>query len=97
MKRKIEKVIEKEGFSISETPDGYEVSQYTPAGEDWNLYFDKLEDIVQYAENYDPEEDFAMWVEAKHSGVHGVPSPAELWQDQLWKQETLNRIKDKLQ
>lgn len=26
------------------------------------------------------------------NGVAGVPGVAELWQDQLWKQETLNKI-----
>lgn len=65
------------------------MQQETPAGEDWNLSFNKLQDIKDYAENYDPEEDFNIWIEAKQNGVPGV---AELWQDQLWKQNLLSRL-----
>ena len=47
--------------------------------------------IIEYAENYDPEEDFAMWIEARKRDK-SVPGPAELWEDQLWKQKTLKDI-----
>lgn len=33
-----------------------------------------------------------MWFEAKQNGVNGVPGVARLWQDQLWKEELLNKI-----
>lgn len=94
MKTKIQKLLEKNGFEVEKTPDGWEIAQYTPAGEDWRLYFDKLVDIVPYADNFDEEEEFNMWVEAKRAGVSGVPSHAELWQDQLWKKNTLNDVAD---
>lgn len=84
-------IIEQHGFDIVYQEDTVWISRYTPAGEDWNLYFDKLEDIIEYSENYDPEEDFAMWIEARKRD-NTVPGPTELWKDQLWKQETLKDI-----
>lgn len=84
--------VEKYGFTIRRDKHGFELSQYTPAGEDWNLYFSKLQDLKEYAQNFDPEEEFTMWIEAKKNGVSGVPGPAELWQDQLWKQNLLLEI-----
>lgn len=86
------KKLEKYGFNVRKEEDGYELQQYTPAGEDWYLYFRKLEEIKTYAEYFDPEEEFTMWVEAKQNGMKGVPSIPELWKDQLWKQELLQEI-----
>ena len=90
-KRKIKKVLEEKGFSVTNDGDNWFISRYTPAGEDWGLYFRELEDIIDYAEDYDPEDDFNMWIEARKRDKT-VPEPAELWQDQLWKQEILNEI-----
>ena len=84
-------IIEKHGFDIDYQEDAVFVSQYTPAGEDWCLYFDNIEDIIEYAEDYDPEEDFAMWIEARKKDK-SVPGAAELWKDQLWKQRILKDI-----
>jgi len=87
------KKLEKYGFNVHKVEDGYEIQQYTPAGEDWCLFFRKLEEIKTYAEeSFDPEEEFTMWVEAKQNGMKGVPSIPELWKDQLWKQELLQEI-----
>ena len=84
--------LEKYGFDVSKEENGYSIQQYTPAGEDWWLYFDKLDDIKQYAENFDEGEEFSMWVQAKQNGVRGVPEYSELWQDQLWKKEILKSV-----
>ena len=86
------KKLEKLGFNVEKDNQGYNLQQYTPAGEDWNLSFNNLQDIKDYAENYDPEEDFNMWIEARQNKVAGVPEPAELWQDQLWKQNLLKKL-----
>lgn len=92
----IRRILENNGFEVTKERDGYSLQQYTPAGEDWNLYFEKLTDIKSYAEGFDPEEEFEIWVEAK---IHGyptmrasIPCYSELWQDQLWKQELLDKI-----
>lgn len=89
--KNIKRVLEKNGFNVQKESDAFFISQYTPAGEDWNMAVSKLEDIIEYAEVFDPEEEFAMWIEAKQNGTKGIPSPAELWEDQLWKQETLKK------
>ncbi len=89
---KIRKILENNGFEITKESDGYNLQQYTPEGEDWNIYLDKMKDITEYAENFDPEEEFEMWIEAKRGGVQGVPGVVALWQDQLWKQNLLNSI-----
>ena len=94
----IKKVLENNGFTVKYYKDGnyWEVSQYTPAGEDWSLTFYPLSDVKTYAENYDTEDDFNMWIDAKRGGTIGVPDPATLWQDQLWKQEILNKVLEEL-
>ena len=94
---KISEILENNGFSIKNDGEEIWVSQYTPAGEDWNLSFNKLEEIIDYADGFDPEEEFNCWIEAKMSGVSGVPDPSTLWQDQLWKQETLRRVANDVQ
>ena len=93
---KIKKILENAGFKIEKVDGGYELSQYTPAGEDWILTFDKLEDIVSYAENYEPAEDFVMWYEARKNGTRGVPDDSTLWEDQQWKKELLMGILEEI-
>ena len=91
----IEDLLEDNGFNITEIDGGYELSQYTPKGEDWFITLNELIDIVEYAENFDPEEEFTMWNNAR-GNVAGVPSVGDLWQDQLWKQELLNKVANKI-
>lgn len=93
---KIKKILENAGFKIEKVDGGYELSQYTPAGEDWILTFEKLEDIVNYAENYEPSEDFVMWYEARKNGTIGVPDDSTLWEDQQWKKELLIGILEEI-
>ena len=84
----IEEIMEYYNFNINDTGDGFELSQYTPAGEDWYIYLNDLEDIVDYAEDFEPEEEFKNWVGANR----GEPDIPTLWEDQLWKQKLLNKI-----
>lgn len=96
MTKNIKKILEKNGFDVTKSDGRFFIHQYTPTGEDWGFYIDNLSDIDDYAYNFDPEDEFEMWVEAKHNGARGVPSVSELWQDQLWKQELLNKVADKI-
>lgn len=89
--KQLNELLESHGFNVEKTKDGWDLQQYTPAGEDWNLHFVDKEDMKQYCENYDPEDDFCMWIEARKRDKT-VPGPMELWKDQLWKQELLNQI-----
>lgn len=89
--RNIKEVFERYNFSVEKQKQGYFISQYTPAGEDWGFTLENLEDIKDYAENFDPDEEFDMWMEARHR-VRGVPSPHDLWEDQIWKQNMLKNV-----
>lgn len=86
------RILERYGFNVTKGIDGYNLQQHTPAGEDWNIPLKLLKDIKDYAENFDAGEEFAMWVEAKNNGFEGVPEYEELWADQVWKQNLLNKI-----
>ena len=96
MTKNIKKILEKNGFDVTKSDEQYFIHQYTPEGEDWGFYIDNLVDIIDYAENFDVEDEFEMWVDAKRNGISGVPSISDLWQDQLWKQELLNKVADEI-
>lgn len=89
----IEQIFEYNNFDIYDTGDGFELSQYSPEGEDWHIYLSDLEDIIEYAEDFDPEEEFKAWFGANR----GEPSLVELWEDQLWKQKLLNKIAEEVE
>ena len=88
----VRRALEKNGFMVQKFDDCWLISQFTPAGEDWSYEVETLGEMVKIAEGFDPEEEFEMWIEAKRGGTAGVPKIPELWQDQLWKQETLNKV-----
>lgn len=88
----IEEIMEYNNFDINDTGGRFELSQYTPAGQDWFICLNNLEDIVDYAEDFDPEEEFKIWVGANR----GEPDIPTLWKDQLWKQELLNKIAEEV-
>ena len=90
--RNIVEVFTNYGFFVQKESDGWNISKYTPAGEDWWFCLNKLEDIKDYAENFNPEEEFEVWVEAKKNGEKGIPPYGELWQDQIWKQNMLKNV-----
>lgn len=93
MSKSIKKILENNGFSITKNNQGFDLQQYTPAGEDWWIMLTKLSDIKDFAENFDEEEEFEFWVKAD---VRGKPSISELWKDQLWKKELLQNIAKEL-
>ena len=78
-KKQIELIEENTVFSIEETSDGYEVSWYTDAGEDFSFYVDEnnpVGDMIDYAENFDPEEHASSWF-----GGPGAPGLRALLDD----------------
>lgn len=90
---KIKTLLEEKGFTVSQYEGCFEIQQYTPAGEDWLITLEWLSDIKDFADNFDPEEEFEMWVKAN---VSGKPRVSELWEDQLWKKELLDSIVEEL-
>lgn len=91
MNKTIQQILENNGFTVTKDTDGYGLQQHTPAGEDWYLHFSDLDEVATYInESFDAEEEFKLWSES--SGKNGVPSIPELWKDQLWKKELLDKI-----
>jgi hypothetical protein len=75
------KAIEGCDWNITKEENGYLLSQYSPAGEDFSFHIEKIDDIKQYADDFDAGEHVEMWIEARRDGVGGVPSTRELIED----------------
>ena len=84
MREELVDVIENLGWSIYESEFGdVELSQYSPAGEDFSFSVMAdtiIEDIKEYAAYFDPEEHVRMWVQTD-GRVPGVPDIFTLCQD----------------
>lgn len=87
----IKKVLEDNGFKVEKIGAWWCISQFTPAGEDWCIELNHLNEMKEFCENFDPEEEFTMWCSARGK-VAGVPKPSELWKDQEWKQNVINKV-----
>lgn len=87
------KKIENLGWSIKKTEDGYCLENFSPAGGDMVIEEKTKEDIIQYCDNYDPQEEFDVWYGAKR----GEPtSPGELWNDCIEKGKMYDELKEVL-
>lgn len=84
-------VLDEYDFGVDDMEDSCEIGMYTPEGEDWVFYITSDEDFIKFVEDFDPDEEFDTLY---RSGVSGLPRPADLIQDQLWKQERLNNVLD---
>lgn len=79
-------ICEKNGwsYSIDEKCNEVELSQGSPAGEDFSFIV-SLEDLPEkvhsFIFNFDVDEHVEMWIEAKREGVSGVPTTRELVDD----------------
>lgn len=72
------------GWSVNCYDEYVEISQQSPAGEDFSFTVDEkdfVENVKQYAADFDPDEHIAIWIEAKVSGMPGVPNIRELVHD----------------
>lgn len=90
---KLKEIIENLGWNISEAnfgggDIGWELQQYSPAGEDFIFDIEHnnsnklaIDNIIEFAENFDEDEHIEMWIEARHSGIEGIPSIRELVED----------------
>lgn len=88
----IELIEKNTAFSIEDTGDGYEVSWYTDAGEDFSFYVsdeDPVGAMIDYAENFDPEEHAASWL-----GGPGAPGLRALLDDADKISDNLFELKD---
>lgn len=73
-------------WAVTECDDGtIELEKYSPAGEDFIFYVEAenfAKEVEEYANNFDPDDHIAMWLEVKRRGTcSGIPSPRELVHD----------------
>ena len=95
MSKKIEDILIEEGFTVEVDSGGeIEIRQTTPAGEDWGFYLDSYEDFVEYANNFDKEEEFRLLF---NSNCEGLPDARTLLDDQDWKEEKLEKTARRIQ
>lgn len=79
-------ILEKREWSVSSyTDDGrVEIEWYSPAGEDFIICVgvEKFPDeILNYSDDFDPDEHIEMWVEARANGRQDVPGARRLAKD----------------
>lgn len=70
------KICEKQGWNVAEFSGGYELSKYSPMGEDFSFFIgenDIKSGVQDYYEDFDPEEHAAKLFNAKRRGVGSVP------------------------
>jgi hypothetical protein len=83
--RKYRLVCENCGWEISDVGDTtIELGKYSPAGEDFSFTAEKenfIKSVKEYAAYFDIDEHIEMWIEARKSGMRGVPSTRELVKD----------------
>ena len=95
MNKKIEDILIEEGFTVEVDSGGeIEIRQTTPAGEDWGFYLNSYEDFVEYANNFDKEEEFRFLF---NSNCEGLPDARTLLDDQDWKEEKLENTARRIQ
>lgn len=83
-------LLENHDWKIYDGGTAWEIEQYSPAGEDFSFCITHngslekaIEEICEYAMNFDQEEHIAMWLEARtvDNNRMNVPSPSELVED----------------
>ena len=75
MNKKLKRVCKNLNWSICYTDNDIELHKSSPAGEDFFFTVNKdncLYEIIEYAENFDPDEHAEMWIKNMHF-VKGVP------------------------
>ena len=75
MNRKVRRICENLDWSIHEYEKDVELEKFSPAGEDFFFCVDKknfINNVIEYAEDFDADEHAEMWVENRHT-VSGVP------------------------
>ena len=75
MNRKIRRICENLDWSIHEYKTDVELEKFSPAGEEFFFCVDKkdfINNVIEYAEDFDADEHAEMWVENRHT-VSSVP------------------------
>lgn len=94
-------MLERNGWTISGyTGDGrVELGKYSPAGEDFSICVDVEnfpQAVAECAEGFDPDEHVEMWIQARYTGVAGVPASRVLVHDAEAIEEMLKELAEAL-
>lgn len=85
MNEKYRAVCEQLDWRVADGGDGnIELEKYSPAGEDFVITLgaeDFVDNVKEYAANFDQDEHIEMWIEARRNKVRGVPPTRELVKD----------------
>ena len=95
-------ILEKREWSVSSyTDDGrVELEWYSPAGEDFLVCVEVEnfpDEILEYSDDFDPDEHIEMLVEAKRNGLSGVPAIRRLAIDAEAIEKELDELAFELQ
>lgn len=86
------------GFTVEKGVTELEFSKYSPVGEDFSFAVsgknkqEIVNEIKDYASDFDTEEHIKMWIEGKESGTSGIPSIKELVEDADAIKEMLDEL-----
>ena len=75
MNKRQKRICERLGWNVTILENDVELSQFSPAGEDFYFTADKknfAHSIKEYAEDFDPDKHAETWVKFMHT-VRGVP------------------------
>lgn len=75
MNKKLKRICENLDWYVSEYENDIQLEKYSPAGEDFFFTANKdnfVTNVINYAEDFDPDEHAEMWVKNMHN-VNGVP------------------------
>lgn len=94
------------GWSVYEDESGWDIRKASPAGEDFGFFVHKssvkdagdfVREVRKYADDFDPDENIEMWVEARRSGTRSIPEIRTLVQDADDIQDMLDELADTLE
>lgn len=75
---------EKLGWDVTDEGNGFYISQYSPAGEDFGFSIEgknPKDEIIDYYQDFDVDEHVTMLIMARESGIRGIPTVRELVHD----------------
>ena len=78
---KFKSTAESLGWSVKVYDDEIELSQYSPAGQDFSFSINKkgdyIEQVYEYYDSYDPSAETMLWVDSEGHGKNGAPHKLE--------------------
>lgn len=89
--------IDELGWSVYEDDTYYELSKYSPAGQDFNMTINKSDNVDEFINNiykayedFDVSESASLWIGENGHGINGAPYELEdLLEDMKWCKQAI--------